>query len=78
VLLGYATRLTNHIISIVYILFCEINENFVKLFLSKGNIETKHGAETKGKAVQRPPHLGIHSTCRHKIPALLLMPRSTC
>jgi hypothetical protein len=25
-----------------------------------GNTETKHGAETEGKAIQRLPHLRIH------------------
>ena len=27
--------------------------------------ETKCGAETEGKAIQRLSHLGIHPTCRH-------------
>jgi hypothetical protein len=43
------------------------------LFLSKGNIGTKSGIETEGKAVRRLPHLGIHPTCRHQ--TLLLMPK---
>jgi len=29
--------------------------------LKGGNKETKFGAETEGKAIQRLPHLGIHS-----------------
>jgi hypothetical protein len=28
--------------------------------LTGGNMETKWGAETKGKDIQRRPHLGIH------------------
>ena len=28
--------------------------------LTEGNMETKCGAETEGKAIQRLPHLGIH------------------
>jgi hypothetical protein len=50
-----------------------INPEFL---LSKGNAETKNGAETKGKAIQRLPHLGIHPICRHQTQTLLLMPRS--
>jgi hypothetical protein len=34
--------------------------------------------ETEGKAIQRPPHLGIYPICRHQNPTLLLRPRSTC
>jgi hypothetical protein len=30
-----------------------------------GNTETKCGAETEGKAIQRLSHLGIHSIYRH-------------
>ncbi|XP_076789325.1 uncharacterized protein LOC143442126 isoform X2 [Arvicanthis niloticus] len=43
-----------------------------------GNAGTKNGGETEGKAIQRPPHLGIHPICRHQILTLLLMPRSAC
>ena len=43
-----------------------------------GKMETKCGAETDGKAIQRLPHLGIHPTCRHQTQTLLLMPRSAC
>ena len=49
-----------------------------ELLLSKGNIGTKSGAETEGMAIQRLPHLGIHSICRHQTQILLLMPRSAC
>ena len=35
-------------------------QNFnLELLLSKGNIGTKSGAETEGKAIQRLPYLGI-------------------
>jgi len=37
-----------------------INSEFL---LSKGNVGTKSGAETEGKAILRLPHLGIHSIC---------------
>jgi hypothetical protein len=37
-----------------------INPEFL---LSKGNSGTKSEAETEGKAIQRLPHLGIHSIC---------------
>jgi len=33
----------------------------IELLLCKGNTETKNGAETKGKVIQKVPHLGIHS-----------------
>jgi hypothetical protein len=39
--------------------------------LSKGNMETKYGAETEGKAIQRLPHLGIHPICRHSTQTLV-------
>jgi hypothetical protein len=42
------------------------------------NTETKCGAETEGKAIQRLPHLRIHPTCRYQIQTLLRMPRSAC
>jgi hypothetical protein len=41
-----------------------------ELLLSKGNTETKSGAETEGKAVQRLPHWGIHPICSHQAQAL--------
>ena len=34
--------------------------------LMGGNTETKCGAETKGKDIQRLPHLGIHPICSHQ------------
>ena len=43
-----------------------------------GNMETKCGAETEGKAIQRLPHLGIHPIYSHQTQTLLLMPRSAC
>ena len=46
--------------------------------LSKGNVGTKNGTETKGKAIQRLSHLGIHTIYRHQTQTLLLMPRNTC
>jgi hypothetical protein len=38
------------------VLFRRLNK-----ILTGGNMETKYGAETEGKAIQRLPHLGIHS-----------------
>jgi hypothetical protein len=46
--------------------------------LRGGNIETKCGAETVGKAIQRLPHLEIHPIHRHQTWKLLWMPRSDC
>jgi hypothetical protein len=40
--------------------------------------ETKSGAETEGKAIQRLPYLGAHSIYSHQTQTLLLMPRSAC
>jgi hypothetical protein len=34
--------------------------------LKGGNTETKYGAETERKAIQRLPHLGIHPIHRHQ------------
>ena len=42
------------------------------------NMETKCGTETEGKAIQRLPHLGIHSIYTHQTRTLLWMPRSAC
>jgi hypothetical protein len=39
--------------------------------LTGGNIETKYGAETEGKAIQRLPNLGIHPIYRHQTQTLL-------
>ena len=38
----------------------------VNKLLIGGNMETKCGAETEGKAIQRLPHLGIHPVYNHK------------
>jgi hypothetical protein len=46
--------------------------------LMGGNKETKCGADTEGKVIQRLPHLGIHPVNRHKTQTLLWMPRSAC
>jgi len=40
------------------------------------NTETKCGAESEGKAIQRLPHLGIHPTYSYQTQSLLQMPRS--
>jgi len=42
----------------------------------RGNMETKCGAETEGKAIQRLPYLGIYPICSHQTQTILLMPRS--
>jgi hypothetical protein len=46
--------------------------------LTGGNMETKCGAETEGKAIQRLSHLGIHSIYSHQTRTLLWMPGSAC
>jgi hypothetical protein len=43
-----------------------------------GDIETKCGAETEGKAIQRLPHLGIHPIYSYQTQTLLWMPTSAC
>ena len=43
-----------------------------------GDTETKCGAETEGKAIQRLPHLGIHPTYSYQIQILFSMPTSAC
>jgi hypothetical protein len=40
----------------------------------KGVTETKFGAETEGKTIQRLPHLGIHLIYNHQTQILLHMP----
>jgi hypothetical protein len=57
----------------------------VSVLLKRGNkitmersTETKCGTETERKAIQRLPHLGIHSIYSHKSQALLWMPTSAC
>ena len=42
------------------------------------NMETKNGAETGGKAIQRLPHLGIRPIYCHQMQALLQMPGNAC
>jgi hypothetical protein len=42
-----------------------------------GDMETKCGAETEGKAIQRLPHLGIHPIYKHQTQTLLQMSRSS-
>jgi len=55
------------------------SQNFnLELLLTKGNTGTLSRAETKGKAIQRLPHLGIHPLCSHYTQILLLMSRSAC
>jgi hypothetical protein len=46
--------------------------------LTGGNIESRCGAETEGKAIQTLPHLGIHPIYSHQTRILLWMPGSTC
>jgi hypothetical protein len=38
----------------------------VNKILTGGNMETKCGAETEGKAIQRLPYLGIHPIYSHQ------------
>jgi hypothetical protein len=46
--------------------------------LTRGNMETKCGAETEGKVIQRLTHLGIHPIYSHQTWTLLWMPGSAC
>ena len=46
--------------------------------LTGANIQTKCGAETEGKAIQRLPHLRIHPIYRHQTQTLLWILRSAC
>jgi hypothetical protein len=39
--------------------------------LTGGNLETKCGAETEGKAIQRLPHLGIQAIYSHQAQTLV-------
>jgi hypothetical protein len=55
------------------------------LFLRTGNkmpmegvTETKFGAETEEKTIQRLPHLGIHPIYNHQTQILLRMPERFC
>ena len=42
------------------------------------NRETKYGAETERKAIQRLPHLGIHPIYSYQTQTPLWIPRSAC
>ena len=44
--------------------------------LTRANMETKFGAETEGKAMQRLPYLGIHPIYSYQMQTLVWMPRS--
>jgi hypothetical protein len=46
--------------------------------LTRANMETKCGAETEGKAIQRLPHLGIHPIYSYQTWMLLWMLGSAC
>jgi hypothetical protein len=46
--------------------------------LTGGNMETKCGAETKGKAIHRLPHLEIYPIYSHQTCTLLRMVGSAC
>jgi hypothetical protein len=53
------------------------------ILLRRGNkilpgANTKCGAETEGKVIQKLPHLGIHPIYSHQTQTLLQMPRSVC
>jgi hypothetical protein len=50
----------------------------VNKILTGGNMETKCGAETEGKAIQRLPHLRIHPIYSHQIQTLLWMLGGAC
>jgi hypothetical protein len=44
----------------------------------RGDTETKYGAETEGKAIQRLSHLGVHPKYCYQTQTLLWMPTSAC
>jgi hypothetical protein len=46
--------------------------------LMGGNTEKECRAETKGKAIQRLPHMRIHPIYSHQTQILLWMPGSSC
>jgi hypothetical protein len=50
----------------------------VNKILTEENMETKCGAETQGKAIQRLTHLGIHPIYCQQTKTLLWMPTSAC
>ena len=45
---------------------------------TEGDTETKCGAESEGKTIQRLPHPGIHPIYSYKTQTLLWMPTSAC
>jgi hypothetical protein len=55
---------------------------FLRRVNKGGSIQTKCGAETEGRDIQRLPHLGIHPVYSHQTWMLLWMqvwtPGSTC
>jgi hypothetical protein len=44
----------------------------------EGVTETKFGAETEERTIQRLPHLGIHSIYNHQTQTLMHMPARFC
>jgi hypothetical protein len=44
----------------------------------EGVTETKFGAETEGRIIQRLPHLGIHPINNHQTQTLLPIPTRFC
>ena len=46
--------------------------------LTGANTMTKYRAETERKAIQKLPHLGIHSIYSHQTQTLFQMPRRSC
>jgi hypothetical protein len=44
----------------------------------EGVTETKFGAETEGRTIQRLPHSGIHPINNHQTQTLLHMPARFC
>jgi hypothetical protein len=46
--------------------------------LMEGVTETKFGAETEGRTIQRLPHPGIHPINNHQTQTLLHMPARFC
>ena len=44
----------------------------------EGVTETKFGAETEGRIIQRLPHPGIHPINSHQTQTLLFMPERFC
>ena len=57
-----------------------LNQTFLRgnKILMGANTETKCGAETEVKAIQRLPHLGIHTIYSYQTQTLLWMPKRAC